>query len=436
MEVEDFDRRTLLKGGGAAFAGLTVLSVAGPAHAFPGEPGEEEVLPWLDQPAESPFHPPPPQLVWEELDSWHTPNDEFFVVTHFNQPALNAADWRLAIRGLVAHPKTLTLNDLKARPRREVDFTLECSGNTGLPFFIGGVGNARWAGTPLAPLLKQAGVLEEGIEVVFWGADKNEAQIIRDNVGVLDPDPGPAPEHDPTPVGPHRTGSVFSDGGQSINGVDLKITEHFARSMTLDDALNPANLLCYEMNGEPLPAAHGYPVRLIAPGWYGVANVKWLTRIEVWDQQYRGNFMARDYVTIREQVRDDGEVVWTFANVRHDRLKSAPAKVTRRGDRYRIMGAAWGAPVERVEVRVDDGEWMRARLERRPSRGRQARKYAWRFWTLRWDDSTPGEHTITSRAFDVDGNVQPAPDDPYLAGKVTFWESNGQITRRVLIPSS
>jgi hypothetical protein len=161
-----------------------------------------------------------------------------------------------------------------------------------------------------------------------------------------------------------------------------------------------------------------------------------LTRIEVWDQQYRGNFMARDYVTIREQVRDDGEVVWTFANVRHDRLKSAPAKVTRRGDRYRIMGAAWGAPVERVEVRVDDGEWMRARLERRPSRGRQARKYAWRFWTLRWDDPTPGEHTITSRAFDVDGNVQPAPDDPYLAGKVTFWESNGQITRRVLIPSS
>jgi DMSO/TMAO reductase YedYZ molybdopterin-dependent catalytic subunit len=433
MEVEDFDRRTLLKGGGAAFAGLTVLSVAGPAHAFPGEPGEEEVLPWLDQPAESPFHPPPPQLVWEELDSWHTPNDEFFVVTHFNQPALNAADWRLAIRGLVAHPKTLTLNDLKARPRREVDFTLECSGNTGLPFFIGGVGNARWAGTPLAPLLKQAGVLEEGIEVVFWGADKNEAQIIRDNVGVLDPDHNP---DNITPVGPHGTGTVFSDGGQSINGVDLKITEHFARSMTLDDALNPANLLCYEMNGEPLPAAHGYPVRLIAPGWYGVANVKWLTRIEVWDQQYRGNFMARDYVTIREQVRDDGEVVWTFANVRHDRLKSAPAKVTRRGDRYRIMGAAWGAPVERVEVRVDDGEWMRARLERRPSRGRQARKYAWRFWTLRWDDPTPGEHRITSRAFDVDGNVQPAPDDPYLAGKVTFWESNGQITRRVLIPSS
>ncbi|MGZ8647758.1 MAG: molybdopterin-dependent oxidoreductase [Solirubrobacteraceae bacterium] len=408
-----------------------MLRVAGPAHAFPGEPGEEEVLPWLDQPSDPPF-PIPNQLKWEDLDSWLTPADRFFVVSHYNQPSLNAADWRLRIGGLVNRSQTLTLDDLKARQRREVYFTLECSGNTGLPFFIGGVGNARWAGTPLAPILKQAGVREEGIEVVFWGADQNDAQIIRDNVGVLDPDGNP---DNTTPVGPRSTGTVFSDGGQSINGVDLKITEHFARSMTLDDALNPANLLCYEMNGVPLPEEHGFPVRLIAPGWYGVANVKWLTRIEVWDQQYRGNFMARDYVTIREEVRD-GEVIWTFANVRHDRLKSAPAKVTRRDDHYRIMGAAWGAPIARVEVRVDDGDWRRARLEYQPSRGRQARKYAWRFWTLRWDNPSSGEHTITSRAFDEDRNVQPPPDDPYLAGKVTFWESNGQITRRVRIPSS
>ena len=429
MEVEDFDRRTLLKGGGAAVAGLSVLKVAGPAHAFPGHPGEEEVLPWLDQPSDPPF-PTPNQLKWEELDSWYTPADDFFVVSHYPQPVLSAPDWRLKIGGLVKWPRTLTLEDVKRRPRREVDFTLECSGNTGLPFFHGGIGNARWAGAQLAPILRHAGVRDEGIEVVFWGADKNDAQIIRDNVGVLDPD---GDVTDPTPVGPRGTGTVFSDGGQSINGVDLQITEHFGRSMTLEDALNPANLLCYEMNGVPLPPEHGFPVRLIAPGWYGVANVKWLTRIEVWDQQYRGNFMARDYVTIREEVRD-GEVMWTFANVRHDRLKSAPAKVTRRDGRYRIMGAAWGAPIDRVEVRIDDGDWERARLEFRPSRGRQARKYAWRFWTFRWDDATPGEHRITSRAIDEDGNVQPAPDDAFLASKVTFWESNGQITRRVLIP--
>jgi DMSO/TMAO reductase YedYZ molybdopterin-dependent catalytic subunit len=254
---------------------------------------------------------------------------------------------------------------------------------------------------------------------------------IRDNSGVLDPDGNP---DNTSPVGPRGTGTVVPDDNAPGGGVDLKITEQFARSMTLQDALNPENLLCYEMNGVPLPREYGFPVRLIAPGWYGVANVKWLTRIEVWDQQYRGNFMARGYVSIREEVRG-GQIVWTFASVRHDRLKSAPAKVTRRDGRYRIMGAAWGAPIDRVEVKIDDGPWRRARLERQPSRGRQAQKFAWRFWTLHWDSPAAGEHTITSRAFDVDGNVQPAPDDPYLAGKVTFWESNGQITRRVLIPS-
>jgi DMSO/TMAO reductase YedYZ molybdopterin-dependent catalytic subunit len=414
-------RRTLIKGGGAAFAGLTVLRVAGPAHAFPGHPGEEVVLPWLDQPEEPPF-PIPNQLKWEALDSWLTPADDFFVVSHYNQPALDATGWRLDIGGLVARPGSLTLADLKARPRREVTFTLECSGNTGLPFFIGGIGNARWAGAPLAPLLKQAGVLEEGIEVVFWGADAGEVTI-RDNGGVLDPDGDRV-------VGPRGTGRVVPDGA---GGLDLTITEQFARSMTLADALSPQNLLCYEMNGGPLPPEHGFPVRLIAPGWYGVANVKWLTRIEVLDQQYRGRFMARDYVTIREEVRD-GKTVWTFTNVRHDRLKSAPAKVTRRGDRYAIMGAAWGAPIAAVQVQIDDGPWIDARLERQPSRSRRSRKFAWTFWTLHWNRPAAGEHTIRSRAFDVDGNVQPAPDDPYLAAKVTYWESNGQITRRVRIP--
>jgi len=423
MDVQDLDRRTLLKGGGAAVAGLTVLQVAGPAQAFPGDPARDAVIPWLDQPPEPPFEIPN-QLDWERLHRWLTPADDFFVVSHYNQPAIKAADYRLRIGGLVARPRTLTPADLKARPRREVDFTLECSGNTGLPFFTGGVGNARWAGAPLAPLLKRAGVLKEGIEVVFWGEDAGEVTV-RDNFGVLDPDEDGV-------VGPRGTGTVVPDGA---GGLDLTIKEQFARSMTLEDALNPANILCYEMNGRALPPEHGYPVRLIAPGWYGVANVKWLTRIEVWDQQYRGHFMARDYVTIREERRR-GRTVWTFANVRHARLKSAPAKVTRRGDRYRVIGAAWGAPIDAVEVRIDDGPWKEARLERQPSRGRRARRHAWTFWSLRWDNPSAGEHTVTSRAIDAKGNVQPAPDDPYLAGKVTFWESNGQITRRVRIPGS
>jgi DMSO/TMAO reductase YedYZ molybdopterin-dependent catalytic subunit len=420
-------RRSLLKGGGAAFAGLTVLQVAGPAHAFPGHPGDE-VIPWLDQPAENPV-PEIAQnlLVWEQLDSWLTPADDFFVISHYGNPALAEADFRLSIGGLVARPQSLVLADLKARPRREVTFTLECSGNTGLPFLIGAIGNARWAGTPLAPLLERSGILEQGTEVVFWGADSGEVTI-RDNSGVIDPDNNGV-------VGPRGSGKVVPDGS---GGLDLTITEHFARSMSLEEALNADNLLCYEMNGVPLPREHGFPLRLIAPGWYGVANVKWLTRIEVVDQRYAGRFMARDYVTIREETRD-GQIVWTASTVRHDRLKSAPAKVTRRRDRYTILGAAWGAPIAEVEVQIDGGPWMTAMLVDKPPRRSKSRarsEFAWRFWTLDWGNPAAGEHTIRSRAFDINGNVQPAPDDPYLASKVTFWESNGQITRRVRIPSS
>jgi DMSO/TMAO reductase YedYZ molybdopterin-dependent catalytic subunit len=231
---QDMSRRALLKGGGAAFAGLTVMQVAGPAHAFPGHPGDE-VIPWLDQPAENPVPEiVPRQLVWEQLDSWLTPAEEFFIVSHYGNPAVDPADYRLSIAGLVARPTALTLSDLKARPRREVTFTMECSGNTGLPFLIGAIGNARWAGTPLAPLLERAGILEQGTEVVFWGADSGEVTI-RDNSGV---------------IGPGRSGTVVPDGS---GGLDLTITEHFARSMSLEEALNADNLLCYAMNGVPLP---------------------------------------------------------------------------------------------------------------------------------------------------------------------------------------
>ena len=170
------------------------------------------------------------------------------------------------------------------------------------------------------------------------------------------------------------------------------------------------------MNGEPLPPLHGFPLRLIAPGWYGIANVKWLSRIEVRDRRYQGNFMARDYVTIREEERD-GETVWTFTSVTQDRLKSAPAKVTRQGDAYQIMGAAWGAPIAGVEVRIDEGSWQPATVLTDAGEGSE---FTWSFWTLDWGTPSAGEHTITSRASAKDGTVQPAPDDPLLAGKTTY----------------
>jgi DMSO/TMAO reductase YedYZ molybdopterin-dependent catalytic subunit len=331
----------------------------------------------------------------------------------------------------------VTLDDLKTRARQEVDFTIECSGNDEIPeagVFSPLVGNARWGGTPLAPLLEEAGLLRQATEIVFWGMDSGKVTI-RDNVGI---------------VSGGTTGTIEPDGE---GGSDLTITEHFARSMSVREALHPDNLLCYEMNGGPLPPEHGFPLRLIAPGWYGVANVKWLTRIDVLDHRFSGRFMARDYVSIREQ-QHNGESFWTFTTVSHELLKSAPAKVTRRNGRYAIMGVAWGAPISAVEVQVDGGPWRPARLERPPSiraaaeaddgpataemdrdtairRGR--RSYAWKFWRFEWGMPAAGEHRIRSRALDVYGNMQPAPDDPFLASKRTYWENNGQITRRVLI---
>ena len=236
---------------------------------------------------------------------------------------------------------------------------------------------------------------------------------IRDNAGILSGG---------------QTGMVEPDTG---GGLDLTITEQFARSMSLREALNRDNLLCYEMNGEPLPPENGFPVRLIAPGWYGVANVKWLTRIEVMDHRYAGRFMARDYVTIREEQRD-GQTVWTFTTVGHDRLKSAPAKVTRR-KRYTIMGAAWGAPIAAVEVQIDNGPWTAASLDNPPPRRRRSRGYAWRFWTFDWGTPAPGEHQSVAgdrhrrqRAASAGRSLLRQQED-LLGG-------NGHITRRVLIP--
>ena len=438
MRHPDVSRRTLLKGGGAALAGLTVLRVAGPAHAFPSQPGQQENVPWDDDPSDSAqaFVPPggqviswldqpPPNpvpqitgnlLTWEELDSFLIPANDFFYVQHYGLPdGLDEANWRVGIGGLVAHPQSLALADLKSRPVHEVNFTLECSGNadTSSDFFFGGIGTARWGGARLAPLLKEAGILDGATEVVFWGVDRGTVTI-RDNVGI---------------VSAGRTGSVEPD---PTGGLDLTITEQFARSMSLDEALHPDNLLCYEMNGEALPPKNGFPVRLIAPGWYGVANVKWLTRIEVTDHRFAGRFMARDYVQVREEERDS-QTLWTFATVSHARLKSAPAKVIRLGSRYFVVGVAWGAPIASVEVRIDNGPWTAAKLAGDPPRRKRSRGFAWRFWTFDWGTPLPGEHQVTSRAFDVDGNMQPAPDDSFLTSKRTYWESNGHISRRVLI---
>ena len=305
--------------------------------------------------------------------------------------------------------------DIKARERHEVEFTLECSGNTSADFFIGGIGNARWAGARLAPLLESADILDEGREVVFWGADSGQ-ETIRDNTGILNGG---------------QSGSVQPDTTQ---GLDLTITEYFARSMSIRDAMNRDNLLCYEMNGGPLPPEHGFPVRLIAPGWFGVANVKWLNRIEVMDHRYAGKFMARDYVSIREERRDD-QTVWTFTTVSRERLEVGSGQGHAS---CRIGIPSWAQP----GARRSHESRSRSITEpgcRRPSirsswKGPIA--YAWRLWTFNWGTPGPGEHQIRSRAFDVDGNMQATPTDAVITNRRTFWESSGHITRRVVIPAA
>ena len=386
MKSNSVSRRSFLVQGGAAIASVGLLNYPWPRHAFALRP-EDVIIPWLDQRAENPV----PQIIanqqtWEGLGSWITPNDRFFSIAHYNRPEIDASEWHLEISGLVQQPLSLSLDDLKAMPRQEVTFTLECSGSSGLPFFDAGIGNVRWTGTALAPLLESAGILNGGSEVVFVGTDAGEETV----------------------------------GEQTI-------VEHFARSMSVEDAMHPDNLLAYEMNGDPLPHANGYPLRLIAPGWYGIANVKWLKQIEVWDTRLQNRFMARDYVTVRNrgtQATPD----WVRSSVGRGLLKSAPGRVVQTDGGYRIEGAAWGAPIASVEVKDDDGDWQPAQLD-----DVQRSDYAWTFWWFNWAAPEAGEHTITSRAIDAADNVQPAPDDPLARNKVTYWESNGQITRRVRI---
>jgi DMSO/TMAO reductase YedYZ molybdopterin-dependent catalytic subunit len=389
--MEELQRREVLFRVGALASGALLNK-----RAFAQtRPRSETLVPWIDQP------PPVPAALanvirdltpWEELgSSWITPHERFFAIAHYDWPVIDEKTWRLDVAGLLAKPTALTLSELRILPRQEVISTIECSGSNGFPFNPSLIGNARWAGASLAEVLRAAQVKISALEVVFFGWDQGEEVVRKD-----------------TPL-------------------ELKFTGNFARSMSIDDAMNPANLLCYEMNGAPLAAAHGFPLRLIVPGWFGVANVKWLRRIELRDTRFMGRFMGRDYVTVREEQRGDGPVVME-TSVGRMLLKSAPAKVMLRDGHYRIEGMAWGpAPVVSVEVKIDNGPWTRATFD-----DANKSEFAWQPWYLDWLP-IPGEHTITSRAIDRAGNVQPAIDDASIVNKKTYWESNGQITRRIRI---
>jgi DMSO/TMAO reductase YedYZ molybdopterin-dependent catalytic subunit len=191
-------------------------------------------------------------------------------------------------------------------------------------------------------------------------------------------------------------------------------------------------LLAYERDGKPLEKRNGAPLRLIYPGRYGIANVKWLRQIEIRDRRYVGRFMGRDYVTIRGEKRN-GKVVFIETSVFKMNLKSIVARVTRGETKdgqvpLKAYGAVWGdgTPIDRVEVKVDDGKWQKATLDKDPRS-----KYCWTFFSIDLGNIKPGKHTVISRAIDVNGRVQPSAEDDEIALKKTYWEANQQWPREI-----
>ena len=376
-------RREWMRGSLAA-AGAASLSSPLFSLALPTLEDDETAVAFLDP---QPVNPDRPMVIWERLKSWITPQEDFFSVKHYGIPEVDSAQWSLGISGLVSKPRSFNLEDLKARPRQEYTATLECSGNGASEGFMGAIGNAVWGGTPLAPLLEECGVQPGGIEVVFFGTDQ---------------------------------------GTEKIRGNEYQ--QNFARSLSIQDARKDGVLLAYEMNGKPLLQDHGAPLRLIVPGWYGVAWVKWLDRIELHDRRFLSRFMGRDYVTIRGEQRGDA-IIWRETSVGKMNLKSIVARVTRKDKgNVRVMGAVWndGTPLKAVQLRIDDGPWQDTEL----GEGLDSR-HCWTFWSHAWRNPAAGEHTLVSRAVDVQGRMQPAAEDPAIALKKTYWEANQQVPRRV-----
>jgi DMSO/TMAO reductase YedYZ molybdopterin-dependent catalytic subunit len=285
-------RRTMLHHTGLAGLGLALTEL--PALGFPAEWGQpqDQVVPFTDVPDNFVTVNATTKRVagldLRELTSYLTPEQNYFVVAHYGVPQVDAATWKLDIRGRVANPRSYTLDELKKRARAQQECVFECGGNRGPAIMNRMVGNARWTGTALWPLIQEAKPLGDALEVITWGADEGEEEIRKE-----------------------------------------KYRQCFARSMTLTDLAKSGAILAWEMNGEPLTADHGFPVRVVVPGWYGVQNVKWLNALEVSPDRFMGRFQARDYVTIMGR-QNGGKTEWVETSVTKIRTKSMVARVTRR----------------------------------------------------------------------------------------------------------
>jgi DMSO/TMAO reductase YedYZ molybdopterin-dependent catalytic subunit len=381
-------RRSVLKGS-LALAGLTLLDL--PRWALPALADDESLVPFTDIP--DTFNPTPSPTVryldLRKIDGPLTPRDQFFTTQHYGHPDVDPATFHLKVTGLVERPLALSLDELRRMRKVQLTAGFECSGNSRRPV-QGLASNGRWTGVPLRDVLDRAGITAAAREIVFFGADHGEEEV-------------------------------------DFRNQKFKVDQHFGRSLPRDRATAPGPLLAYELNGEPLTRHQGAPLRLMVPGWYGVANVKWLAQIHAQEEQYLGKYQARWYRTLRGETID-GEMMWKESAVTRMQLKSVIARVTRQGAAYKILGFVLndGTPLRAVEVKVDDGPWQPATLD--PS---TPDRYSWKLFTWVWRDAAPGEHTLVSRAIDVNGTVQPTADA--LENKKTFLEDNAQFPRRVMI---
>src|SRR5207249_3828622 len=292
------------------------------------------------------------------------PDAHFYVRNHFQIPMLDPSTWRLGVGGLVDRPLNLTLRDLSNMRSETRVVTLECAGNgrallqpqvAGEKWHLGAVSTAEWTGVPLVEVLDRAGIRPEAHEVLFRGAD---AGIVHG-----------------------RTETI-----------------RFERSLTLDDARASEALLAYAMNGEPLPIQHGYPLRVIVPGWYGVAAVKWLTEIEVLAEAFSGYFQTSKYFYEWER---NGQMVRepvTLQRVRALITEPGPDVEIALGEVV-IRGVAWSgaATIARVEISVGGGAWQEARLVG------QRNRHSWQWWELMTRLNDRGATTIRARATDLAG---------------------------------
>lgn len=314
------------------------------------------------------------EFPYSTLNSHITPNERFYIRSHFAVPSLEARSFRLKVDGAVDKPLELSYDDLKRLPSRTVTSTLECAGNgrvflvpatSGVQWEHGAVSTAEWTGVPLAAILERAGVRGSAVEVILEGADSGE---------IRNP--------------PHPGGKI-----------------NFARSLPLSKAQHPDTLLAYTMNGAELPPSHGFPVRAVVPGWYGMASIKWLTRITVTEKPFQGYYQTIDYAYWETRDGHPNRVPLSEMQIKSAIARPTLHETISAKAPYRIFGAAWtgeDAQVSKVEVSTDGGQrWSPARLLGEPAR------YAWRFWELAWQPPRAGQYTIMARATDTRGRVQP-----------------------------